>query len=196
MDKLTDLQDEILLKRFSKGDQDAFTEIYHRYKFLLIKVIYSMVNNQAIAEELCHDCFKAIIDYPERFDSAKASFKTYMIRIAINISINRLKKEGNQQRFVEITSIEEMAGNDGPLDGMLNEETAGELQKVLQTLSPEQRAALMLHHVEGFSYKEIADIEQTELTTIRMRVYHGAQLIKQRFAKYLNIDTTKSAKGR
>jgi len=166
--------DESLMLAYQRGDSLAFEVLYMRHKNPLFNFLYNSCQQYALVEDLAHDIWMAVIRNIENYKD-KASFKTYLYRIARNKLIDhwRSSKEGQQQEFdedlhlnatIEVNELEQGIQVKQILDAILN-------------LPYEQREAFLLKE-EGFSQNEIAKITQSKPETVKTRVRYATQTLR------------------
>lgn len=158
------------VKRAAAGDTDAFEEIYKASAGYVLNVAYRVLGAREDAEEVAQDVFliihKKLKDF--RFD---ASFKTWIYRITVNVSINHAKRSNKTRNrtveFKEELVVSEQANQTREADKEFHEKMVAGL---LSVLNPDQRACLVLRSVEKLSYQEIAETLDININTVRTRI--------------------------
>ena len=159
-----------ILKRAAAGDTDAFEEIYKASAGYVLNVAYRILGTREDAEEAAQDVFLIIYrklkDF--RFD---ASFKTWIYRITVNVSINSAKRSNKIRNrtveFREELAVFEQANQMREVNKEFHEKVIASL---LGVLNPDQRACLVLRSVEKLSYQEIAETLDVNINTVRTRI--------------------------
>lgn len=155
-----------------KGDKDAFEQIYRHYGSFVYSVALRMCQNEPDAEEVTQDVF--ILLYRKlrsyRFDSA---FSTWLYRIAVNVTLNYLKKhkrlrmkaaEYEIEQDVTVSPAREI---EYQIDAEYREK---KIQEILMTLNPDQRMCFILRTVEEMPYEEIAVTLGINVNTVKSRI--------------------------
>jgi RNA polymerase sigma-70 factor (ECF subfamily) len=173
MDRMTDEQ---LMDQLKDGDPDSIDELYRRYAKKLY-VYFSRVMKVPNPEDLVHDIFIRVIEKAKQFNPKKASFRTWLFRIAQNHSINLYRR----QKILKFSSLEQKIGQNSSSSGLHIKDTLedksqsadesslilavreciGELKKEIE------RQALVLYHIFGKNYKEISDVFKKSISAVR-----------------------------
>jgi RNA polymerase sigma-70 factor (ECF subfamily) len=169
--------DQAVIQRVRSGDPEAFSILVERYQDRIYSVVRNYVYNQDDAIDIVQDTFLKAYQKLRTFDSASA-FYTWLYRIAINTSIDALRKR--KSRNVESLEDErfkdtgfEPVSNDPAADPervAVRSEQAAILRRALSSLSHKLRAVAVLHDVEGLSQEEVAAILRIPVGTVKSRV--------------------------
>jgi RNA polymerase sigma-70 factor (ECF subfamily) len=187
LETLTTLQNESdndLMMSYRDGDSDAFNELYRRHRVSLFRFIKNSCNTEAVASELFQDVWTSVINARQTYEGA-APFHAWLYRIARNkltdyYRTNKIQPQTTTLNEDTDTGIAQLQVPLQPdeLTDLSNQTSA--LQSALNTLPPEQRDALLLKHVAGFTLDEIATQFQENAETIKSRLrYATAKLRKQ-----------------
>ena len=156
------------------GDVDTFAEIIDHYQMPIIRYLYRLTGDYEMARDLAQDTFlqayKGILK-----TSAELSFKAWLYRIATNNALQHRRRK-KLLSFIPLTSRGEdfqaaLSHEDFP------EENVAVLEALLR-IPEEQRTCLVLHFVEGFKYREIADALGCTEEAVRKRVARGKQVFR------------------
>lgn len=149
-----------LLERAREGDQEAFRALVERYEPVVAATAIGMLGSGATAEDVGQETFI-------RFYSAMGVFReeatlgTYLTRIAINLSLNALKRRKRfLSRHVENHPIDRLERYQGesPADRAESREVRDAVRSALELLAPKQRAVVTLRLIDGYSTRETAEI--------------------------------------
>lgn len=170
---LTLMRDDALLAAYARGNALAFEVLYERHKFAVFAFVSRQCDQRAVAEELAHDAWMAVISHASTY-KADATFKTWLFRIAHNRLIDHWRKYGGNAKvlFEELNDVHAAQG------GAVSESM--ELRDILEnlkTLSNEQTEAILLK-IEGFSYQEIADITSSKTETVKSRLRYATEHLR------------------
>jgi RNA polymerase sigma-70 factor, ECF subfamily len=170
--------DEVLIGKSSAGDMAAFKMLVMRHEGKVAGVIRSMLGATPEAEDVGQEVFIRFYDALSKF-RGDSQVSTYLVRIAINLSLNELKKKKRwNSRF---TSIEAAAGK-GTEDTMdLNEQLNYEFAR----LEPEFQAVATLRLIEGYSTEETSVILEIPLGTVLSRLARAQQKLRVALSKKL-----------
>src|SRR5215207_1771882 len=164
------------------GDQDAFAELVYTYQDSVYNLCYRMLSDRTEAEDAAQETFLRAYLNLQRYDPAR-SFKTWVLSIASNHCIDRLRR----RRMVWLSIDEPLPPNitlasdePEPEEASLFKERSEAMQKLLDTLSPDYRAAVVLRYWYDYSYTEIADILDTTESAIKSRLFRARQMLAEK----------------
>lgn len=178
------ISDEILIGRISALDETAFTEIYQRYANRMLRFFYRMLNqDQEEAQDFAQDLFLKVIEKSDSFNP-RHKFSTWLYTLASNMVKNEYRKRSIRDRYKQ-ESKWEAAGFDPEMEKLLDlKNFNSELLKALEFISPEQKGAIVLRYQEGLSLKEISEISNCAVGTVKSRLYYGLHNLSEKLAKY------------
>jgi RNA polymerase sigma-70 factor (ECF subfamily) len=163
-----------------QGDQDAFAEIVYAYQDAVYNLCYRMLGERTEAEDSAQEAFLRAYLNLERYDPSR-SFKTWLLSIASNYCIDRLRRRRLQWLSLddEPTSDHLALSSDEPEpeSATLDREHSQAIQMLLSELSPEYRAAVVLRYWYDYSYVEIADIMDTTESAVKSRLFRARQAL-------------------
>jgi RNA polymerase sigma-70 factor (ECF subfamily) len=185
-----------------ESKEKILREIYTTYHGKVFRTIYKIVRNQEDAEEVIQDVF---LDAYTKIDSFKgnASIGTWIYRIAVNKSLDHLKKKSRKKRFAWLTSI--FDSDTGALIYDYSDEITP--QKILESKESEaivfyhinnlpnrQKEAFLLFQVEQLSYEEIAQAMNVSIFSVESLLFRAKQTLKQKLEKEYNTILHKKKK--
>jgi RNA polymerase sigma-70 factor (ECF subfamily) len=176
--------DETLVRAFQSGDKAAFDKLVIKHKDRLFNTIYWFLGDYEEANDCTQETFIKLFRSLKtfRFESA---FSTWLYRIAINTSKNRLKSSAYRwkKKTVPIEKTEgSKSGNPSfeitnespsPVVEFERKERSGLIKAAINSLSEEHNRVIVLRDIQGMSYEEIADITSLNLGTIKSRIARG-----------------------
>lgn len=172
--------DSELITEILNGETELFRILVDRYKNTVAGIVMNMVQSKDKAEDIGQEVFVRLYRSLKKF-KGDSSLGTYIGRIAINLSLNELKREQKmQQRFksgyegIEIESSGNMASDI---------ENVELLEMALQSLKPQYRSIIVLRHIEGYSTKETSEIVQLPQGTVLSRLSRGMEKMKKALLK-------------
>ncbi len=167
------------------GDQSAFTEIVRRHKSKIASTIYGMIGKCDDADDIGQEVFIRFYKTMKNFRGDSA-LGTYLTRIAINLSLNEIKRRKLRRFF----SYNEMLENGSDIADPASHEKSGEnkeiIQKALQTLNTKYRSVLVLRLVDGYSTEETAKILNLPLGTALSRLARAQKKLKEYIQPYMS----------
>jgi RNA polymerase sigma-70 factor (ECF subfamily) len=167
-------RDALLLARTAKGDSSAFDELVIRNQSAAWALAVYYLGNAAEAEDIVQEAFLRLLQAAPRYKPT-AAFRTYFSRIIVRLCLDFRAK----RRPVYSDTLPD--GPDGARDpeaSFGDREAARELRQALGDLPPAQRMALLLHHLEGFTYSEIAEVMSTSAKAVDSLLQRARQALR------------------
>ena len=160
-----------ILARACAGDLPAFEVIYKATASFVYNVACRIVNNREDAEEVVQEVFLIIHNKLKGF-RFESSLKTWVYRITVNCAINYAKKAARIRNKTVEYDEELTAGAvaSAATEEMEQKESGEMVDKLLNTLNPDQRSCVVLRSIEGLSYQEIAETLKININTVRTRL--------------------------
>jgi RNA polymerase sigma factor (sigma-70 family) len=168
-----------LLSRVVAEDMDAFETLYRLYHPRLQRFVGGMTKQPGLVEEILDDTMMVVWRKAYTFNhSAKVS--TWILAIAYRQSLKALKRLGDVVDTDAGGSIEATAA--GPDDELQQQALRKHLDDALGTLSAEQRAVMELTYYFGYGYREIAQIMECPVDTVKTRMFYARRKLKAQLA--------------
>ena len=161
--------EEELVMRLKNQDQQAFSYLYDNYAAALNGIIYRMVENTELAEDILQEAFVKIWNNFSSYDTAKGRLFTWMLNITRNLTIDTLRSKGYKKQ-AKISSDENSVDNLSNDGKMAERFDAMGLRKQLVNLKPEQRSIIDLAYFSGYTQDEISKEMGIPLGTVKTRM--------------------------
>ena len=159
----------------------------------LYNTAYRMTRNAEDAEDLVQETYLKAYRYYDKFEEG-TNFKAWLFKIMKNTFINNYRKKQQAPALSDFAEIEESFENQvsedatrqtkNPEEELLENVLDEDVQKALDKLPPDYRMVVILADLEGFSYKEIADILEVPVGTVMSRLYRGRRLLQEALYDY------------
>ncbi len=164
------------------GDQEAYGVLVRRYKDVLYRYAERMTGRPDDAADVVQQAFiKGFRSLDRCRDAERVG--GWLFRIAVNLCKDHLK--GRARREVPLEVGPTLQATRGlPEEGAERAELREEIYRALQNLSPEQREAFVLKHVEGWSYEEMAEKLETSVSALKMRVHRAREQLQEMLEHY------------
>ena len=181
MDQPRTDEDQQLVARTQSGDASAFDQLVVKYTPRLYGLVYNMTSNHEDTNDLLQDVFAKAYKAIRGF-RGKSSFYTWIHSIAVNMTLNFLKKRGrrfhlslddmdtsiqNDKEFLELTATS------SPVREADLSELQGRLNEAMMKLSDEHRAVVTMFHIQGMPHAEISKILRVSEGTVRSRLFYA-----------------------
>lgn len=187
---MSEQTDAELLAAHCSGDPDAFTELVRRHRDRLWAVALRTTGNPEEASDAVQDALISAYRRAESFRGDSA-VTTWLHRIVVNASLDRLRRrsvrawvplpeEGEGAVLVDDSRLAD------PRAAAESSETVSEVRAALDTLPPDQRAAIVLVDLEGWSVEEAAKALDCPVGTVKSRCFRGRAKLAERLAHLRN----------
>ena len=177
MNPSDEIIEQILVLRFQTGDKEALAELIDRYQASLRYFISRLSENPETAEDIFQDTWLTVI---RRIYSLKNldAFSPWLYRIARNKVYQQLRRK----KMVSKLDDKIMVSNNTE-DDVFSGEDAKEIHRCLKELIPEYREVLMLRFLEQMSYKQISEVINCSLGTVKSRIHYAKLALKKEMEK-------------
>jgi RNA polymerase sigma-70 factor (ECF subfamily) len=184
--ELANLPDADVVSLAQQGREAAFRELVRRYERPVFSLVFRMVRDRETSEELAQETFIKVLNHIDRYQP-QFKFSSWLFKIANNIAIDHLRKrqietismDGSPHAAsaaeVEATSFDVAIRQESALEEMEARELGSAIERAIAELRPEYRSCIVLRHVEGRSYEEIAATLDLPLGTVKTYI-HRARL--------------------
>jgi len=170
-----------LLAEAKNGDSDAFGKLVERYQRRVYTVIYRFVRNHTEADDLAQEAFIRAFRAIDRFD-LRYPFSPWMYRIAINLTLNHLKK----RRLPMVDAdLERKPSADNPVSVLEQDETRRKVHAAIARLSLKLRQVLVLRVYADWPYAQIAQVLAIPIGTVMSRLARARQAVKEELKELL-----------
>ena len=183
--------DEALMLQLQTGDLRSFDTLVKRWEKPLLNYCYRMVNDIALAEDLRQEVFLRIYRSAKKYRPT-AQFSTWMYRIATNLCLDTLAKQQRRKETPiaaylesESESLDEklVDPSDTPDAAVVKKETESRVRSVLVRLPEDQRIVVIMRHYNGMKFREIAEILEYPISTVKSRMAAGMTRLSQMLSK-------------
>ncbi len=185
MEQLTDLD---LVNEVRAGDRRAYTELMNRYKEKIYWVARRMLGNHADADDVVQEAFlKAFLNLGDfRGD---AGFYTWLYRIAVNLSLNALRKRHVMDYLRESELAQKVfpPAKDDPHKELEVRELESRIQQAVSRLPDKQRAVFVLRYYDEMTYEEIAFILKTSVGGLKANYFHALRKVQRSLKHALTV---------
>ncbi|MGH1537461.1 MAG: sigma-70 family RNA polymerase sigma factor [Gammaproteobacteria bacterium] len=178
-----EINDEHLMLQYQQGDQEAFEDLYRKYKDVLYRYFLKHCSDRQQSEELYQEVWIKLINSAARY-KPKAKFKTYLFTIAHNTLVDFYRKAKPSQliEFEDAEMTEDFANHPAmlalPEDEFTLKQKSNVLMQTLEELPADQKEAAILHFEQEMSVQEIAEITQVKTETAKSRLRYAKNKLK------------------
>jgi RNA polymerase sigma-70 factor (ECF subfamily) len=174
-----------LMLAFKAGDEQAFHQLFDRYKKQVVNYCYRFCGDREVAEELAQEAFLRIYKAAPRY-RPKARFRTWLFKITANVCLNEVRRPVYRQQLESLDQLPERdSGMAGPDIELANAERQHLVRLAMRDLPDKQRTALLLRIEGEFSYKEIALQIGRSVGHVKTLIHRGRLALRQKLTPYL-----------
>jgi RNA polymerase sigma-70 factor, ECF subfamily len=180
--------DRATIKAVLAGDREAYGALVVRHSAMLFRMAYRITGNAADSDDVVQDAFLRGYVKLEKFES-RSEFGTWIYRIAVRCALDTVsaRRVDETSRVADATDSEEdmvqvADGAPGPERLALSAEMGAQQQMALVGLSPLERTAFVLRHLEERTTDEIAAVLEVEPNAAKQAVFRGVQKVRKRLA--------------
>jgi RNA polymerase sigma-70 factor (ECF subfamily) len=183
--------DEQLVAAYLEGDQKAFEELVERYKNRIYNLAYRMLGNAEDAYDLVQEVFLLLVRKLPSF-RGESRFSTWLYRVALNACYDRARKGRNHLSLQEspgedLPELGETLADDravSPEENMERAEIRSRVQEAISKLPPKFRQVVVLHDIQGYDYREVAEILGISLGTVKSRLNRARNRLARELSGY------------
>jgi RNA polymerase sigma-70 factor, ECF subfamily len=187
---LRNLPDADVAALAKEGREPAFRELVRRYERPVFSLIFRMVRDRELAEDLAQDTFIKVLNNIDRY---RPEFKlsSWLFKIANNVTIDHLRKRqlatvsldgsphAQTAAEAQATSLDVESRGESALEAIESRELGSAIEQAIGKLRPEYRSCILLRHVEGRSYEEIAATLDLPLGTVKTYIHRARHELRE-----------------
>lgn len=184
-----------LMLRFKEGNESAFRILFDKYKKKLVNFTYRFTNDRKTAEELAQEVFLRVYQAAPSY-SPDARFSTWLFRIATNICLNESRRHRHELKTESLDASVDTDGHEiikevqddsvqAPAEVLEEREMNIKLREAIMSLPEKQRAVILLHTYQGFSYREIGDQIGSSDSAVKSIIYRARQALITALGPYV-----------
>jgi RNA polymerase sigma-70 factor (ECF subfamily) len=190
---LQSLSDQEVVALARAGKEVAYRELLHRYERPVFSLVYRMVRDRETAEDLTQETFVKVLNALESY-RPEYRFSSWIFKIANNAAIDHLRKrELNTLSLdgapgavtaseVEATALQATDHTPSALAELESRELGTAIEQAVAKLRPDYRACILLRHVEGRAYEEIAETLDLPLGTVKTYIHRARLELREQLA--------------
>ena len=163
-----------------------FEELALQYMDSLYGVALRMTRDVTEAQDLVQDVFLRAYRFFDRFEKG-TNFKAWLFKILKNVYINKYRRESRMPQMVDVFGVEasnSLQISKTPENEVFDKLLDDEITDAMDALPEEFRFAIVLSDLQGFSYKEIAEILDCPIGTVMSRLHRGRKLLRDSLYGY------------
>jgi len=184
-------EEQLLVDRCQQGDRDSFAKLMRLHERQIYNFTYRMLGSAEEAEDLTQDIFIAVFKGIKSF-RGEAKFSTWLYRIALNQTRNRIKYLARRNFFAKRTKRAGLGEDMGletpetlpdrgpsPEQWAMTKDLAAQVQECLNQMGHQAQQILLLRDVQGFSYEELSEMLSLKPGTVKSRLHRARNALQQ-----------------
>ncbi len=187
------MNDKEIVEKIAQGDTQGFRQFVDKYQSQIMNTCFGFVHNREDAEDITQNVFVEVYQSARDF-RGDAKLSTWLYRIAVNKSLNHIRKNKKSRLMKSIEAFFGTEKNDAlevqddykkePAEILENKERAKVLHQAINSLSENQRVAFTLNKYEDLSYKQIADVMETSLSSVESLIYRAKTNLQKKLIDF------------
>ena len=181
------ISDEDLVESTLAGEENAFSQLYDRYRRPVYSTVCRIVQDSEEAQDATQEIFVKVYRSLHSWNSQKAKFSTWLYRLAANHAIDcwrvRRRRAESQmpEESVEGVLREEALGQAirSPYHEVESKEKVGEIRRCVDSLPDLQKKVFILRYFRELKLEEIADMESCSLGTVKTSLFRATQAVRR-----------------
>ena len=182
------MSDKDLIEQILNGDNSQFRHLVDKYKQQVLRTCYGFTQSRSNAEDIAQEVFIEVFESLRSFRH-ESKFSTWIYRIAVNKSLNHLRK---QKRKQIIQSLEDLLIGKGkaeardyvddhrlPDDFSDPDENLKKMKKALNELPNNQRTAITLYTYQQLSYKQISEVMNISISSVESLIFRSKRNLRK-----------------
>ncbi|MCZ7644747.1 MAG: sigma-70 family RNA polymerase sigma factor [Planctomycetota bacterium] len=189
-------EDRDRMARIARGDQEAFEALYRSYERALGQFLFRMCYDKSTAEDALQEVFMRVWRAAPRW-RGESKVSTFLFQVAKNAGLDAREKtlrerarlggsggagEDDESRAAAPERADESAG---PVRTLVGKELRAVVRRAVEALPEDQRAVVELAQTEGFTYREIAEILQVPVGTVKSRMAAAAESLRWKLERHV-----------
>ncbi len=178
------LTDQEVVRHAVAGREAAYRELIRRYQRPVFSLVFRMVRDRELAEDLAQETFIKVLNAIDSY-RPEYKFSSWIFKIANNAAIDHLRRRNldtlsldgsphaETAEAIEATTLQIGSDAESPLEEVANRELGSQIEEAIGQLRPEYRSCILLRHVEGRPYEEIAEILDLPLGTVKTYIHRA-----------------------
>lgn len=184
------VSDQEVVEWALKGHERAYRELVRRYERPVFSLVYRMVRHRERAEDLTQETFVKALNALESY-RPDYKFSSWIFKIANNAAIDQLRRkeletlsidgapDADSAETARESTLQLRDAGESPLDELEARELGSAIERAIGQLRPEYRSCIILRHVEGYPYEEIAELLELPLGTVKTYIHRARNELKQ-----------------
>ena len=186
--------DAAIMLRVAEGDVAGFNYLAGKYHRPMIHLLFRMVGNHAVAEELAQEVFLRVYRARSSY-RAEARFTTWLYRIATNLAVNYARDTRSERtaQTVYLDAADEETGTTPDLaddepsveERLLRDERMAAIRRHVMELPERQRTAVLMHKYQGMDYRQIGEVLKLSESATKSLLFRAYQTLREKLKDFV-----------
>jgi RNA polymerase sigma-70 factor (ECF subfamily) len=183
--KYIDDEEMLRITRAAQGDKQAFSELFNQYKVMVYRIVCRFLGAAEDADDAVQQIFIELYkSLPGYMGNSK--FTTWLYRIAVNVSIQYIRRRKRDSEFDSFNPESHIDTTQNTSSVIEKIELKKQIAAALEGIHERKRVVLVLHDMEGLTMEEISGITGLPLGTVKSRLFHGREELRNKLKKQLD----------
>ena len=160
-----------LVVRTMRGEEEAFTALYHAHAPAAYAAASRLLGNSLDAEDVTQELFVALPTTLAGYDATRGPLGPWLRRVAVRIALMRMRTARRRRETSAAGVVALLAREDAPLERL-------SIEAALDRLTDEQRTVFLLKEVEGYEHREIAALLEISVSNSEIRLFRARQALR------------------
>ena len=180
--------DEELVARCQAGDAESFNDLIRRWERPIFALAYRTIGHEDDARDVVQEAFLRAFRGIRSF-KGEARFSSWLYRITLNLCRDWIRRQRRAPvvqppEGVDATELaDRLEAGEALEEQVARRDLSRIVAKAMDTLSDEQRSAVILKEYHGLTFQEIADVQGVPLSTVKTRLYQGLSVLRRELEK-------------
>ncbi len=176
-------EDRELVRQLQAGNLEALGELYDRYRLQIYRTALAITHDTDAAEDILQECFLRMHHYAYRIDG-DLPLAPWLYRVTVNLSYTWSKRNRRPFSPLEIF-IDHLISpaKYAPEYTAERTELGEKIQQAIDALPFSQRVVVVMHYLNGMGLKEIADILECPVGTVKSRLFHARNTLREQLGE-------------
>lgn len=173
-----EIEDRELVIQLQAGDLEALGDLFDRYRYQIYRTALAITRDTAAADDILQECFLRVYQYAHRIN-VELPLAPWLYRVTVNLCYTWSKK--NRQYWAPLENfIDRLISSPkhAPESSAEHSELRQRIQQAIDALPFNQRVVVVFHYLNGISLKEIADILDCPVGTVKSRLFHARAALR------------------
>jgi RNA polymerase sigma-70 factor (ECF subfamily) len=186
--KFEKLDDATLIQQIAQAETGALEELYDRYNRVVFSVALAILSDPSVAEEVTLDVFVRVWKGAATYQPERGKVNTWLAAITRHHAIDILRGQRSnldqKSLYLDDLAWQKASNLSSPHEDMENDMQRARIRRALEELPTDQREALMLAYFKGYSHRQIADVLQQPLGTVKTRIRLAMQKLRELLSEH------------